>query len=404
MIIGQPVILTNSRKMMIAMAISVPYDKVDDYLSKVCYVNAQERIKLVNYGDYHCFTVAMWDSVEKNGFLYIPLFYSERMNSELGEYTIPAIMAIWILSKVAQNEDILNYHNNINKQTIRYFKDLIKIAEEQSKIRDRQKILESYYENLSFLKLPDWTAFVKAAKKYKVKAVHKDGYISLMFPNVICGNDIEGFIQYRAIEVLWSKNTNSVKEVIYYFKDFIISDKWGFITALHPHVDGSFCWGNREEDYSIYRNANEWGFLIGLINESLRGYNPSSPFINITKLRHILSQLKAVLPKDVTKLRIIRNDVAESFKWFSTIKEKAQSCPICGQILMEGQPCMGQNCRRNPDSIIDCDICGQQYIWDMVSRELRCPGHYLCGGCGSISAGNTCVNPNCSTNIEVSSE
>ena len=83
----------------------------------------------------------------------------------------------------------------------------------------------------------------------------------MLFKNVKCGNETEGYIQYKSIEVFLS-DSYFPSRTIFTFNKFFYDTAWsiGKMGSLHPHIsdEGCFCFGNRKGDYTLYTEGRSY--------------------------------------------------------------------------------------------------------------------------------------------------
>ena len=105
-----------------------------------------------------------------------------------------------IISYLLYNDDVPSIENIL--RSFDYFAETISSI--NSRISETENRLTEYFARLaSFTGYKKWdmVAFIKAARKYKAVAELVDNKISLTFKNVKCGNETEGYIQYKSIQV-----------------------------------------------------------------------------------------------------------------------------------------------------------------------------------------------------------
>ena len=392
MIIGKPCIISNARKLEIAMLTDIPYEEIEAFIdSSVKLINEKERLNILNHN-----SSIVWlerSIILNNNNVYIELVYA--YNSDV---IFQAILeaVLYVLCDISVN--------TAEKRSASIARDLQEAALLSKNIVRLAEEIKIKYNRINFTKRADWAAFVKACKKYKLSPVETTGSIAFTFRNITTGNDIEGHIQYKAITFVWNKKTNSVVDVVYHFSKFALATSFGLRLALHPHIscDGEVCYGNRGEDMGIYKTANAYEYILDLLRDTVMSYNPESPYANVTKIAAYLRALNTVVPKDKNKLTTMRSSVDISQAWHNSIADSIRKCGFCAQYL-DGGVCRNDNCIGNELAIINCPDCGQQLIWNMIIHRLTCPGHFICSVCGVTSIGSVCANPNCSTNSEVES-
>ena len=391
MIIGKPCIISNARKLEIAVLTGIPYDDIEAFIdSSVKIVNEQEHINVINHSPS---TATQWleNSVVINNTIYIKLLAATNQNF-IFRAVLEAVLYIFCDFSVPV----------ANRRADAMAACLQEVARLNEKIADHVFDIKLMYDRILPIKRNDWVAFVKACKKLKLRPIETEESIAFTFTNIKTGNDIEGYVQYKGITFVWSKEKNTVVNVVYHFSKFTLATSFELRLALHPHIstDGEVCYGNRSEDMGIYKAANSYEYILDLLRDTVMSYNPESPYANITKIAIYLRALNAVVPKDRNRLTKIRSDIEISEAWYNSIASDIKQCRYCHQYL-DGDACRTHNCIYNELAIINCADCGQQLIWDIFRRRLTCPGHFICSVCGSTSIGSVCTYPSCSTNSEV---
>lgn len=247
--------------------------------------------------------------------------------------------------------------------------------------RDLRYALERYGSDVPTFQLQNFSlkTINKIMAKHKGSAEFVGNDLKLTFNKIRCGNDIEGYVNYKSITVFLpfnkfgTRNLNS-NRIIYTFQKFSLDtcDKINGIPALHPHISGGdaeFCFGNRDEDWRIYAMSYNFPFIIDLIYESLHTYNPSSPYIHISMLINVIKTLNMVY-KDYKKL----NPASTPGVLASHIFRGVNTCPKCYTILGVDGACIRDRCRANPLAVINCDRCGvamERIEWDAEHRQYK---------------------------------
>lgn len=90
---------------------------------------------------------------------------------------------------------------------------------------------------------------------------------------VIIGNNIEGYIKYDRIFMLFDYKFR-IKDVVFKFKRSYFSH----LHILHPHiVDDNICYGNREDDALMFIRNMLLEDYAQILWETISNYSPHSP-------------------------------------------------------------------------------------------------------------------------------
>lgn len=275
----------------------------------------------------------------------------------------------------------------------------------QSEEHNRRAHLESieYYEALiqkedtgyHSLKFFDFKEFHKVARAQKV-GVYKDGESYRMnFKNVSCGNETEGHINYKAVN-LWVNSKFQLTKCEFVFSKFVLNSEW-FSHTVHPHISGrsGICYGNRKSDFQLYRDHLAYEFYIDLISETVRSYNPDNPYVSLSEVRSQLAVYEEVLRGNKTLEEMPIAERSRRIVEMSTLDE----CSRCGNYMMAGR-CNNLECVACPDHIEICSACNNpmEATWEEHQRlnTYRCEEHDICERCSRpFPRGEHCVNANC---------
>jgi hypothetical protein len=288
----------------------------------------------------------------------------------------------------------------------------------------------------------------KIARNFGIKAEFRSDMMVLKWRNVSVGDDNEGYINYKEIEIGLKYVTYSIEYTRYKIDNFIIDTRYPFYnngtsdqTKFHPHIDyHSFCMGNRSDDFDAYKASGMVPFVFEVINSCVKEYSPDNPFIRITKLQRKVQAYSAIakgFPKTdeseeemSRKVFDMRVNMLRGDDFAGLISFTPAICPHCLQDLVEqkfpnditGYVCGNNECQANPshrgvvcqetteDVPSNChgEICGHaQLVWnseDFSYSAIDRP-HGRCSICGSIylysqnDTHGTCVNPYCMQHI-----
>lgn len=274
--------------------------------------------------------------------------------------------------------------NNINYRVIQ-----IKNLEYEIR-KDTQKI--SSYIPFS------WESAIKIAKQMKIKCYHKDSAadtLSFELGKIKCGDDEEGYINYQNIIIELDKKMK-LHNIIYHFNKWKYNVQWGWYNTydLHPHVSGySLCEGNRQEDMTIYRSTQDWGFLLSTYRECFASYDSTSAYAKIKQIAPILRGMAKIAddieyPEDIS-------DSDLSYKIFKKMQAQKRRCRICDNIYY-GEECDRENCIGNPLTKKLCTHCDREMTWKSHLHRVTCDNCYYCLHCEVISPNSTeCLNIKC---------
>lgn len=291
----------------------------------------------------------------------------------------------------------------------------------ESELRSHQRNMQQYYESIALFtgyRKWDMAAFIKAARKYKALAEVVDDGLSITFKNVRCGNETEGYIQYKSIQLFLSDDNRMPSRVIYTFNNFFCDSDWNVpFGHLHPHIaGGSMCLGNRVNDYALYVTSRSYPFIVEILKESVNNYSPDGPpYSNVASIRTRIAAISKLIDINLTK------DKHKSLKEVNDISSylsdmlRSNRCRHCGS-LMADRHCTSSNCDANPDYQRACSRCGtiltigrwseSRHIYLRTCENTNCsesPNYVnqvdipYCRVCGSLQMGNMlqCGNNHC---------
>lgn len=230
--------------------------------------------------------------------------------------------------------------------------------------------------------------FIKACRKNKAFAEFTKKTVNVIIPNVKVGNELEGYLHYKKVVVTLEKKSLCVQKIKFYFSTFDISSeeiRHMGNTPLHPHILGNFCWGNRQTDYELYREAHAYIYLIDVIVESVKSYNPEGPFNSVKQIASNIYEIK----KKVDSMRqagiSFESDKAHNLQ---VIWNALPKCEKCYHVLPENNECMNNHCKANPNaSDINCRRCSHSTAKMEFNEKLN---QYLF----------KCTNSTCLTNLQ----
>lgn len=258
----------------------------------------------------------------------------------------------------------------------------------------RDKILNAVNLNLTSMK-----DHLKKLSKLKIPMEVVDypngKYIKFTFKNVKVGNDMEGYIHYKQIDLVLDPFTFSIKDSRFTFKNFSVKSSEYLPINFHPHIASGICFGNMKEEYNRYISNGYYEFALALIKESVYNYNAESPYVNIITLAKTI--------KSCERLWKIEKTQAENFRLTH------HNCAGCGHSapIAEdgGTDCTSPNCRGNANAHIVCTLCGNQMTAvqpltrDLVhswAYQFRCDCVVTCTYCGTVHTRNAdCTGQHC---------
>uniref|UniRef100_A0A6H1ZKB3 Uncharacterized protein n=1 Tax=viral metagenome TaxID=1070528 RepID=A0A6H1ZKB3_9ZZZZ len=288
--------------------------------------------------------------------------------------------------------------------TIGVSRVLDSLMDTRARIRDYILSVESRYEAIKevlsnarfLLNLP---ALRKAVNKRKGLMEVINNNIIITFHNIRSGNDIEGYIKYRKIRMVFNGNL-TITNIQYHFSKFYYDTDWLYVGCLHPHVMGtSMCWGNRTEDWGLYCKAQAWVFWVDLLRESLSSYNPAGPYRSVTNIRNDISQLQRVLMGN-DELLLITEAEAVSRRIFELVSLSQAYCRACNTMLNEDDDCLNIVCSYSPNYEASCSICGGRLVTQgehtpRTRLQWVCATCYTCPVCNMSSINDHCTDITC---------
>jgi len=385
-IASQPLLFDNNEKMALALALKVPFDKIDDVLSDVhsLFYDKDRRYLLMN--NYSQYGNIYYDNKNPKGRIYT----SEKNKDNLFLVMVK-IYAIRTYNNPKITDLIVKkFNNNIN---VHY--DILYYIKQ---IKSIQKDIVSKISKYGNFNLPSISENNKLLKKLKIK-IEKRGEDTYYHIGAIrCGDDIEGYINYRDIAICLDEDYDLIA-IHYYFKNWDYNSKWDWSTitdfTLHPHTtSNSICFGNRDSDAMLYTTQMDLPFLLLTYKEALSCYNSGSAYSKIKDIAPILRALDG----NSDMIQYPTDQMSEEEKMIYYVKKimkNARKCPKCGNYYY-GNYCETQDCIKNPLTVKSCPSCDSKMIWDESTQQLKCPTCYTCPACGTISKDSTyCQNIKC---------
>jgi len=224
----------------------------------------------------------------------------------------------------------------------------------------------------------DINALIKAGKKYKIEVARAGEDISFIVRNVRCGNEIEGYLQYKAIQMFMTEKY-TFRHTIYYFNKFMYDTRWGIsrVGSLHPHIGsgGSICWGNRVSDVQLYIESRSYAFLLEVLKESLFSYNPGdgddgAPFRPVKEISEVIRLLNKLIDIKLSKDGNSSSKEINSSRYFAeTIGNSF--CPHCDYITNEEGRCVNLRCKGCEKANIKCSKCQQDCVIGDYDEDAR---------------------------------
>jgi len=297
--------------------------------------------------------------------------------------------------------------------TVRVF--LTKMISYRNEIENIELSIHRLYNNRQKeFRYIDIKELEKACKKYKVSYARIEDTNELTFKKVRIGNENEGWINYKFIK-LYLDDSLRLKRAVLGFNKFIYDSEWHLLTdtSFHPHINnrGKACFGNRDEDYSIYSSNYHYNFLVELLNETVRSYHPDNPYVNIVTLAGSLEVLKKKIISVISLASNKKNlDISDYLNYSeSMLRNNVPTCPFCGGVLEELMPgrvdnespstCQNITCRASLKYEKLCVRCGEQlsaerwawrcarYDWHCISTSCnQVTSAYRCRVCGQVLA------------------
>jgi len=278
-------------------------------------------------------------------------------------------------------------------------------------ISDITRYLNNYDEaikrkmNRSELTIFSTKDIIKSVKKLKLKYELKKNFggekelLRIYFKNVKIGNEIEGYMRYKQIDLYLKPYSLTLVDSVFTFNHFKLTRSEYTPIPFHPHINSSFCFGNVSDEFNSYISNGFYDFALAIIKETVYHYDAENPYINISKLRR--------------KIDFCEKMWRETESQRDNFQRIDLTCPACGEMAIRNSngdiECLSQTCKMNPLYVDNCGLCGgaRQVVYPLklVSNgrgymrfcphcEIKCPycGHYHSKSleCGST---NCIYNP-----------
>lgn len=277
------------------------------------------------------------------------------------------------------------------------YQSMINMASIKKNILGYEMKLSSLYNDnhkFQYLKIKE---LERACRKYKITYERIDEQNKLTFKKIRIGNNNEGWINYKFITLYLNDNLRIKRAVFGFNNKFIYDTDWAILssTSFHPHISNSptACFGNRDEDWTMYTNNYHYNFLVELLNETIRSYHPDSPFVNIITIASSLEVMKKKI-KSVIALASDKDNLhLEDYLNYSEsmLRNNIAVCPQCYSILGEPMPsvvddehpstCQNITCVASLRYVKMCPTCNQQlamtywraprYRWECNSNQCN---------------------------------
>jgi hypothetical protein len=245
------------------------------------------------------------------------------------------------------------------------------VLEHIARILERERTLLSYTREIRtyidrIYTLPQLAGFTPfnvdalsaQVRKLGVLVSQDSDNVKLTFHKLKCGNDTEGYVSYKKVELYCTIPHLNIVRSIWYFNGFKYDSTWEVpsVMPLHPHIaSNGACYGNRAEDFYLYLSLRRWDLIILLMKETLNNYSPENPFISIRAVATKLSALEGLL-----KMRgYTYSSGTEPARLYSDIElwREMPRCRSCENPLVDDE-CVAPHCRRNPEAELRCPECG----------------------------------------------
>lgn len=291
----------------------------------------------------------------------------------------------------------------------------------EAEVISHQRTIQDYYQalaNFTGYKKWDIIAFIKAARKYKALAEVIDDKLAITFKNVRCGNETEGYIQYKSIQLFLSDGNRQPYRAIYTFNNFFWDTEWSLSQYhFHPHLNaGTLCFGNRMDDYVLYATSRAYSFMIEILKDSVNNYSPDGPpYCNVTSIRQRIAVFSKIIDVNLSKdkhksLREV-NDITRYLDGLL----QSNRCRHCGSLIIDRE-CSHETCNANPHYTSNCGRCGlpltlgrwleSRHLYERTCNNTNCASspNYVnrvdtpyCRVCGSLTLGDSlqCIVAGC---------
>lgn len=223
-----------------------------------------------------------------------------------------------------------------------------------------------------------------AARKCGMGYKEDERTVCFSLRNVKVGNDIEGWMVYKRIDLTYRKDNdgmpilNVCDSINFVFNDFAYNTT-NHIELLngymHPHISGNnICYGNRGSDVGGYAANEQYSFWCATTKEVVSVYNPDNPYQNIRAIAQRIITLSTPIKKWLKEgtLTIDANGI-----WTLPEDANPRICPSCDRITDASGDCVTPGCRHNPtyrssllqighatyrSSHLVCRVCGDNHL------------------------------------------
>lgn len=317
-------------------------------------------------------------------------------------FNATAIACAYMLKKHNIDEILDRAYPMIAKQLSKHLKILYSIREYSISIdrawEDFRDKMSTIILNLEPIDINYEFRILKGLKKkYGITAEMDSEFITFQFKNIEVGNDVEGRISYKRIDVKVKRENLSVESIEFEFPNgFIYNTGWDVnFFYLHPHIStsGSICYGNQSTLLKNYISEQNLEMFIDLLVETISGYNAGSseaqPYTSVTNIRRTLSSIDELfkgiedLSNRVNIVKEIRKAIERGQRTIRTLSTGVQSagvgrCVSCqGELELSGAfggfICRNETCISSPrnQEIVACPECEwpMNRTWDF--QNLR---------------------------------
>jgi hypothetical protein len=224
---------------------------------------------------------------------------------------------------------------------------LTAISSDEESIRaysDRITVRRNQLYNTPKFNMTDPTAILpKACRKLGIKYKFIDHEHHFLFKDVKSGNDVEGYIKYRSIDIICREDLR-ITEVMYNFNNFSYKSSWrlGLVGHLHPHISvghdsvTTICFGNRDSDAKLYKSSGAYEFFALLLKESVYNYDPSNPYEKVSSIipkimvLEKIASLHKVLDEDGNMI----TNATHPEEYAKLLLTHLKKCGVCNQYLL----------------------------------------------------------------------
>lgn len=317
-------------------------------------------------------------------------------------YNVPAIACAYMLKK-HKIEDVLDRgYPLVSRKLSIHFKNMYKMRDAYNSLARAHDNFEYTMSEISLdtseLDIDYELKIIKGLKrKYGITGELTSEHIILVFKNLEVGNDVEGYISYKRLDVRIDRMSLKINSIRFEFANgFVMDTSWGFgFYHLHPHIsgDGSVCYGNQGTLASAYIKQMNLELYIDVLVETLSGYNAGddghNPYTSVSNIRRTLSSVESLFSglEDVSDQRRIAQQiyiaVREGRRTLRTMGTAVHSlaggtCHACQRELELSNVLGGYICRNNQcnasvryEQTIQCPSCHEPMsrIWNYQQLE-----------------------------------